>query len=67
VQIQAGQDDDGAFITEMAQLACVIEDRPLPRPDAGEVIEMLRKPATLCWWPPAMGSKSPANDEARSA
>jgi GNAT superfamily N-acetyltransferase len=41
VQIRAGQDDDRTFITEMARLACVIEDRPLPRPDAGEVIEML--------------------------
>jgi GNAT superfamily N-acetyltransferase len=41
VQIRASQDDDRTFITEMARLACVIEDRPLPRPDAGEVIEML--------------------------
>lgn len=41
VQIRAGRDDDRTFITEMARLACVIEDRPLSRPDAVEVIEML--------------------------
>jgi GNAT superfamily N-acetyltransferase len=33
------------FILEMARLACVIEDRPRPRPDAVEVLGMLPQPS----------------------
>ena len=41
MQIRSGRDHDRTFIAEMARLASVIEYRPLPRPDAIEVIEML--------------------------
>jgi GNAT superfamily N-acetyltransferase len=32
---------DGSFIVEMARLACVIEDRPLPPPESPDVLGLL--------------------------
>lgn len=43
---------DNAFLVEMARLACTIEDRPLPAPDAAEVQKMLPQPtdpAVVAW------------------
>ncbi|WP_176749686.1 GNAT family N-acetyltransferase [Mycolicibacterium grossiae] len=41
IVLRAATPEDAAFIVEMARHACVIEDRPLPDPDDGEVLEML--------------------------
>lgn len=39
--LRAATSDDDSFVVEMARHACVVEDRPLPDPDDGEVLEML--------------------------
>jgi GNAT superfamily N-acetyltransferase len=41
VRIRAGEPSDAAFIVEMARLASVIEDRPLPPTDDPELVQML--------------------------
>ena len=39
--VRAGEPSDAAFIVEMARLASVIEDRPLPPADDPELVQML--------------------------
>jgi hypothetical protein len=41
VPVRAGEPSDAAFIVEMARLASVIEDRPLPPADDPELVQML--------------------------
>ncbi len=41
VPVRAGEPSDAAFIVEMARLASVIEDRPLPSADDPELVQML--------------------------
>ncbi len=41
VPVRAGEPADAAFIVEMARLASVIEDRPLPSADDPELVQML--------------------------
>jgi GNAT superfamily N-acetyltransferase len=41
VVVRAAESTDHPFVTEMARHACVIEDRPLPKPDDDDVLEML--------------------------
>jgi GNAT superfamily N-acetyltransferase len=49
--------EDRCFLVEMARLACTLEDRPLPEPDAAEVLACL---------PPAMSAAVIAtNDDER--
>ena len=39
--IRPASERDRAFIVEMARLACVIEDRPLPPPESAETVGLL--------------------------
>jgi hypothetical protein len=41
VLVRAGEPSDAAFIAEMARLASMIEDRPLPSADDPELVQML--------------------------
>ncbi len=44
MQLRLAQPDDRAFLVEMARLACTFEDRPLPSPDAPDVIALMPGP-----------------------
>ncbi len=44
MRLRAGQPDDRAFLIEMARLASTLEDRPLPHPDAPDVVALLAGP-----------------------
>ncbi len=41
VPVRAGEPSDAAFVVEMARLASVIEDRPLPSTDDPELVQLL--------------------------
>jgi GNAT superfamily N-acetyltransferase len=43
-RVRRATSEDRRFVVEMARLACVIEDRPLPEPTAPEVTAMLPGP-----------------------
>ena len=44
MRLRPAKTEDTAFVIEMARLACGLEDRPLPGPDAAEVIALLPTP-----------------------
>lgn len=46
MQLRSSTPQDRAFVVEMARLACALEDRPLPPPDAPDVLALLPRPDT---------------------
>ena len=44
MQLRPARPEDEPFLVEMARVACTIEDRPLPRPDAPDVLALLPGP-----------------------
>ena len=44
MRLRPAEPEDTAFVREMARLACGLEDRPLPDPDAPEVSALLPGP-----------------------
>jgi GNAT superfamily N-acetyltransferase len=63
-RIRQAEAEDRGFVIEMARLACTLEDRPLPAPDAPEVLACLplamdaaiiatnddERPLGAAWW-----------------
>jgi len=63
MQLRLATSQDRAFLVEMARLACTLEDRPLPRADAPDVVAVLpgrnaaviatddgSRPVGAAWW-----------------
>ena len=63
MELRGAQPQDLAFLVEMARLACTIEDRALPPPDAPDVVALLPergaaiiaddeegRPVGAAWW-----------------
>ncbi|MBA3300894.1 MAG: GNAT family N-acetyltransferase [Thermoleophilaceae bacterium] len=46
MQLRLARPEDRAFLVEMARLACTLENRPLPSPDAPDVIALMPEPDT---------------------
>ena len=46
MRLRLARPDDDAFLIEMARLACVIEQRPLPAPNDPAVVALLPAPAS---------------------
>ncbi len=44
MKLRPAEPQDMAFVVEMARLACTLEDRPLPRPGAADVVALLPGP-----------------------
>jgi len=63
-QIRQAEAEDRGFLVELARIACTLEDRPLPEPDAPEVLACLpqainaalvaandqNSPVGAAWW-----------------
>jgi hypothetical protein len=55
-RIRDGAAEDRGFVVEMARFACTLEDRPLPDPDATEVLACLPIEMSVAVTPPTISS-----------